>query len=414
MPESATASATRVRYRERQFLRAADLIADQDYHLTMRRRHNIGEHRWGIVHGLALTTQPDKQASASVIVLTSGMAVDGYGRELILHDPFTLPLESVFTGSATDPAGADVWLVYARVPETLPQPGRWDCGPGQNNRWREEAHLRLTEVGSLNAVVDPQHPSGLSAEDADFPSHRFPPDDPAKEWPVFLGRIRQISTGEYEIDDVLKDKRPYAALVGELLTAASGQARIQVGSESASDLRRFAVSLADSSGEWADTLAIDTGKKTTVRGDTIIGGDHSCLFTAGRIDFEPLAAPPAAAAPWQIYRVEVEKDGKTHQQLRFEIGHPGKKGDPANFQLAIGVKTDDVFNACLIVKADCSVTIPKDAKLVMNSGRIIEGPIQPGRIPPAPTRRGAVPGGSGGRCRPHAAPRPACGTGTAD
>lgn len=378
MSESA-AVVTRVRYRERQFLRAADLVADQNYHMAMRRRHNIGGHRRGIVRGLALVKQPGQPASADAIVLNPGMAVDGYGRELIIHDEFTLPLESVFTGTAAGPVAADVWLVYARVAEALPQPGRRDCGPGQNNRWREEAHLRLTEVSSLNDEIDPNRPRGLSEDDAEFSPHQFPPDDPAKEWPVFLGRIKQIANGKYEIDADLNGKRPYAALVGELLTAASGQAQLQIGSESASDLRRFAVSLADSTGEWTDKLAIDLNKKTTVRGDTIVGGT---LFAEGQIQFEPLASPPAAAAPWQIYRVTVEKDGKKHQQLRFEIGHPGKKDDPTQYQLAIGVKTGGDFKACLIVDADCTVRIPAGATLVMESGRIIEGPIQPDATDP--------------------------------
>ena len=44
----------RVNYFDRQFLRTQDFVDEQAYHIAMRRRHNIAQHRWGIVAGLQL------------------------------------------------------------------------------------------------------------------------------------------------------------------------------------------------------------------------------------------------------------------------------------------------------------------------------------------------------------------------
>src|SRR5262245_27117170 len=73
-----TAAVERVRYREHALLTAADLQAEQQYRIAMRRRHDIGLHVWGIVEGLGLAVQQGE------LVVEPGAAVDGYGRELIV------------------------------------------------------------------------------------------------------------------------------------------------------------------------------------------------------------------------------------------------------------------------------------------------------------------------------------------
>src|SRR6478672_8917738 len=93
--------ATRVYYFDRQFLRLAEFQDEQAYHIALRRRHNLSHHSWGIVTGLAIMKEGD------VLVLLPGLAVDGYGRELMLTDRITID-RSVF-----DRYGAnrlDVWL----------------------------------------------------------------------------------------------------------------------------------------------------------------------------------------------------------------------------------------------------------------------------------------------------------------
>lgn len=368
------AGAVRARYREGQLLRAADLAAEQAYLIAMRRRHNLGGHGWGIVRGLALEILPDGK-----VVLQPGMAVDGYGRELIVPAQVILPLADVFVDANGIPVAADAWLLYSRTAETTSQAGRWDCAPGQNNRWREDAVLRLVRRDSADAEIDPRHPIEVSEDDADFSPHEMPPDDPAREWPVYLGRVTRNAGGSspYAISP---NGRPYAALAGDAVIAPSAQAKMLIGGETAKDLRRFAVSALGADGKLTDRLVIDFEGKTSLYGNTAIISSSSSpskrLLAKGRIRFDPLAAPPAAAAPWQVYRVATEKDGKKLNQLRFEIAHPGKKDDPKLYQLVVGVRDGNVFKPCLVVQADCIVRIMEDA-ILDPQGRIIEGPIQP-------------------------------------
>src|SRR6185436_14669761 len=98
---------TRVRFRERQPLRATDLNSEQAYHLALRRWHNVAHHGWGIATGLALVSEG--------LLVQPGLAVDGYGRELIVPKPVSLPPEAFDDLETTSIA---VWLLYGRVPET--------------------------------------------------------------------------------------------------------------------------------------------------------------------------------------------------------------------------------------------------------------------------------------------------------
>jgi hypothetical protein len=388
-------SVTRVRYRERQRLRAADLNHEQAYRVAMRRRHNISHHTWGIAHGLKLVVE------AGDFFVQPGVAVDGYGRELIVPEPVSLPMtvcdEAMNIFDALQSEAIDVWLLYGRVAETPPQRGRWDCGPGRHSRWREEARLRLTPANT----IDPRQPVEVPEADLDFGPHEVPPDDPEREWPVYLGRITRPSTSP-DTGNINMANRPYVALIGETVTAPSGRARMQVGSEVAGGRRRFAVSLPDETGAFTDRIAIDRDGNTTVRGNTTLDGD---LIIAGAetrpvqngspsrfcgcdgdgdesteekqawgVAFDPMDAPPEEAAPWQIYHTVVSKDDVPIHQLRLEIGHPGDEGDPAKHRLASGSWSDDAnrFQPCLTVAADCTVTIRGNVQV---EGKLSEGPI---------------------------------------
>src|SRR4029450_10724774 len=98
---SAEATA-RVQYFDRQYLRTQDFVAEQAYHLAMRRRHNIGHHTWGIVTGLELVSD------ASGLYVRPGFAIDGYGRELILPDRVAIDGQVFLDKGAV----LDVALVY--------------------------------------------------------------------------------------------------------------------------------------------------------------------------------------------------------------------------------------------------------------------------------------------------------------
>jgi len=81
----------RLNYYEGEFLGAVDFEAEQEYHRDMRRRHNVGQHTWGIVAGLELAQVPNGNPDNEVdIFLMPGMAVDGFGREIVVLSKFQL------------------------------------------------------------------------------------------------------------------------------------------------------------------------------------------------------------------------------------------------------------------------------------------------------------------------------------
>lgn len=364
------AGAQRPRFRERQVLRVADLEAEQSYLVAARRRHNIGWHGWGIVQGLEIVNTPE-------LVVQPGIAVDGYGRELIVSAPVTIPRDA-FTELADE--ALDVWLVYGLTPVDVPQRGSYACGPGRNSRTRLQPRLRFTSAPKNERRLPIEVPRQLfevPSEDLPFLPHRMPPDDPAREWPIYLGTIRKA----YDPNS----PRPFATLTGELVTAPSGRARMQVGSELKSDTRRFAVSMRDTSGEFRERLAIDRDGNTFIRNNTTI--THAVDDTAanrvhlrtttegkkGMVDLRAPLATPAVASPWQIYRTSVKEAKRTLQQLRVEIGHPGDKGDPKQFQFAVGTRKGTVFFPCFSLSADCTLTILGDVKVK----QLVEGTIEP-------------------------------------
>jgi hypothetical protein len=76
----------RVNFFAGQVLTVADLQAEQSYLRERAQRHNRLLHGWGVVSGLRVST-----GKGSVRVET-GMALDGFGREIHVDQPASLPL----------------------------------------------------------------------------------------------------------------------------------------------------------------------------------------------------------------------------------------------------------------------------------------------------------------------------------
>ena len=103
-------SITRVDYRERQRLSAADLRREQNYRLGLIGRHLLAAHRFGVVRGLRII-----EPSPGVSTLTPGIAVDGYGRVIVVPRRIEVPLAGM------PPAGCSfVMLYYCEEPEQVP------------------------------------------------------------------------------------------------------------------------------------------------------------------------------------------------------------------------------------------------------------------------------------------------------
>lgn len=344
-------SSVRVRYRERMTLGSDDLLDEQAYQIAMRRRHLIAGHRWGIVGGLALTPL------AGGLRLAPGLAVDRYGRELIVAEAVTVAsgeLEAAFTPDSV-PAQLDAWLTYARALEPA-------GAAGEPDRWREGCALLLTPAAQAG------DPATAEPADTDYGPHLAPPDDPREQALVFLGRV-----GTGRADDATPALRQPIALVGEAVISPGGRApassaagdwvAMQVGAERARDPRRFAVSLPDGAGRIADQLVIDRRGNLAANANVTAGQGLS----ARGCGFGP-APQPAQAAPWRIYRPAASAKGRRGGMLHIELPHPGQDGDPASYRLVLAGAGQT--GPCLSVRADGTVIVHGD--LQVKQGQLIE------------------------------------------
>ena len=362
----------RVRYREQQRLSTTDLNIDQTYHTDMARRHLVGLHGWGIVCGLVLS-EDNKN-----LTISAGKAVDGYGRWLIVPQKWIVETKFLTGEAFPEENGSrriDVWLRYARIPETPNLPEKQIHRPQAHRRWREVAHVRLT-----NAVGEPPDPYDTPfvrdpscQHDAHLPLLDDP--DPNAKWPVYLGRVL-FSGGVLSVmEDV---KRPYISLRSERIVAPSGRAQMEIGSELAKDKRRFTVSLpGDAEGKWKDRFSIDSEGRISLLGPTTLNR-HTAHAKAVR--FAPLDSVPATSAPWQIYRTQVTVGDRTVNEWRLEIKPPAEEEDAANQKLQIGVWESGRFREKLTIQSDGTVNVLQD--MVVN-GQLTMSPVQPSFDDPA-------------------------------
>lgn len=122
----------RLNYYEGEFLGAADFEAEQEYHRDMRRRHNLGQHTWGIVTGLELAQGPtgamDGQTAVVDVYLQPGMAVDGFGREIVVLNQIQLTQEMFAAFYDPNPSANPKWMyVWIAYQQALLQPPSDAC-----------------------------------------------------------------------------------------------------------------------------------------------------------------------------------------------------------------------------------------------------------------------------------------------
>ncbi|MDX1413874.1 MAG: hypothetical protein R3293_06765 [Candidatus Promineifilaceae bacterium] len=356
----------RVRHREKQVVKAEDLTAEQGYHIGMRRRHLVGLHRWGIVGGLELSI-----TEAGRLQIASGLAVDGYGR--LLDVPQNWLVERAVLDREPFSSGTiDVWLLYARIPETPFLAEHRVQQRGEHRRWREMAHIRLQ---AATAELPDPYAAPIGADPCQpYGPHLEPPDDPADEWPVYLGRVNV--EGDLKIDQTAK--LPYVWLNTARVYPPTRQVELRTGGRSAADKHRFAISLHDENeNTWREQFTIDDGGATRFKACTTISPQEikpfvTALAQAARLEFKALPAVPENASPWSLYRVQYKEAGQTINELRCEIGLPEDAPNPAQYQFQLGIWEDGAFRPKLIVSADGTVTINGDI-----DGTISKSPIPP-------------------------------------
>lgn len=353
--------AMRVNYFDRQFLRLAEFRDEQAYHIALRRRHNLSHHSWGIVAGLAIVKEEP------VLVVQPGLAIDGYGRELMLADRFTID-RTVF-----DRYGAsrlDLWLEYelgsadANAPANICDP----LASGNQYRTIEQSHVVCERAAA--ADVDARSPRAVPADviSASVPDT---PDDPKQRWPVYLGRVSMKlgSTGDAELT-IEPSALAYVGLSAELIDHPANAARIELGHRwlepATADTRTIAGDTWTYQGEVGRAFAVFTpgtdpktalaptisvtNESTQIRGTTEVHGD---LVLDGTTLVFPSGVPESRVNPDAGPAIYCTTNGG--DELRIDLGDTAK----AARKLVIGVTKDGQFRSVLEIAMPTSGTAPQ-------------------------------------------------------
>jgi hypothetical protein len=151
----------RLKYFTHQFLREQDFVAEQKYHLDMRRSHNRLVHGWGVVEGLTVRKKNEHE-----IVIEPGVAIDREGREIILESPVTRDIANFERNSHTwvTIAYGEAWEEgdryasggiegYTRVTEA-PVIGEKRHEPTRDGQVVTLARVRINENGHVHEVFE--------------------------------------------------------------------------------------------------------------------------------------------------------------------------------------------------------------------------------------------------------------------
>jgi hypothetical protein len=340
--------ASRVNYFDRQYLRLAEMTDEQAYHLQLRRRHNLSHHGWGIVTGLDVALGSDKQPAVA-----PGLAVDGYGRELLVVD------RAVFGRDVFDRLGTnriDLWLEYGLALSAAPSTA------ADASSTEPRAAYRATEVAAIvpmpaKAAPDPTHPQSVPSLALE-PPLLDTPDDPTKKWPVYLGRIvMDLTTPATPTFTIDTSDRVYVGLNAELIDHPGNATRMELGRRPThDDTRAIGADTITYAGDATrdfglfvpktgtdplqPTLAVSQ-TATTIRGDTEIHGN--LVLDGASLQFpDPLTgAPPDTSGNPAIYRFS----DSTGDELRIDVG----SADTATRSCVIGLTKDGKFVPALVV-----------------------------------------------------------------
>jgi hypothetical protein len=381
---------SRVNYFDRQYLRVNEFTDEQLYQLALRRRHNVTLHSWGIVSGLDIAVE------SGALVVHPGIAIDGYGRELLLAGKQGIATQT-FDDLASD--RLDVWIVYAREDGGATPAGYGSCikgAAGSSYRANETPQI-LVELPASN-TVDPRRPPGVPDAVLNAP---VPPmsDDPKETWRVYLGRIFRLAADSFSIEG---SARSYVGLVGETVDHPANGARVEVGKQSpadvsrvvngttyvyqkSDDLRRFAVFVPDdlkasapqSTVNLAPRLEILQRGDIRLRGETVIEG--SLRIAGGALQFVDPAQFTADAAPQvpSIYRFQ---DGSGNDELRIDFG----SDNTLHKQFVIGFSSSDgSFTPCVKLEFTDATGAGQPAALLTVFGDLkIDGKLTGTYVPP--------------------------------
>lgn len=234
---------TRVDYRERQRLTVADLRHEQAYRLGLLGQHGIAHHRPGIVRGLRLARSP-----ADVCTLSPGVAVDGFGREIVVPRELDVDLPP------SQAAARYVLLHYCEDPQQWP-PGRAcadDPAPRVLQRALVTVALRF---------------DGPDAADESYARARAAGTDGLSPWPLLIVVDRDGKPRSF--DHALTT---YTGLRASIVRSPVDGSSLQIGSTGLTDFHHFLVSTRGDGAVPAKRLGIDRDGDLHVWGTLVISG----------------------------------------------------------------------------------------------------------------------------------------------
>lgn len=242
----------RLNYYEGEYLGAVDFTAEQEYHRDMRRRHNVGQHTWGIVAGLELAQVSNGGPNNEVdLYLMPGMAVDGFGREIVAlsktqltQDPFR-PYYDPTPGAAPKPMY--LWIAYD---QSLTRAAKDACRtPNQASAYgRVQESFRIavtsdptsppndplivdgTSMSTVPLATPPDPGEIVLPADGSVPFQEFADDDTTLNWFVGIGRVMWDPHNQVFVSmaqDSSVQGREYAGAVAESILAPGGTLTIQ-------------------------------------------------------------------------------------------------------------------------------------------------------------------------------------------
>lgn len=319
---------TRPHFQNGRLLRTSDFVAEQTYHLTAHRQHNTTGHLWGIATGLDIVLNDGQLA------VEPGTAIDGFGRDVILANARSLNLRN-FDIQGID--AVDVWVVYDR---------RRDPATGEGvDQLVDTASVELTAA----ADFDPRQPPGVDPVDLAGLAGRPPPDDPARRWPIYLGRVTRDVTHP-EIPPLIEpDRRPYIGLVGSAVQTPDGDPWLEytAGTHASVAIGRPIAAGADSPLMVSVDDGVEFNSRLTVDGELVLRGGSLALVPPDPV----YPGLPPVTPEWSLSHAE---DDVAHD-LRVAMP-PAGSGSVPN-RLVVGVWKDGSFTRCLSIDEDGTVII---------------------------------------------------------
>lgn len=341
----------RLHFFQFQYVGAEDLSAEQAYHRDMRRRHNLGPHTWGVVTGCQIVER-DREGDAPFvdIYVLPGIAVDGYGRDIIVLEAARVDPE-LFAAFATD-RHLELWIRYDELAARTATGGFAPCTDAEAySRIRETYRFAVgtinpthgdVAVGGKNAVpaaaAGPDDP--ILPADESIPYQDFPDAERQALWLVRLGTVHWDGTvrkfRKVASPGNLVEGRVYGGFVGGSLLAEGQTLRVAPRTAPAD------VDAADFAG-IEGRLRVD-GRIVAKKDVFLHGGKLSLQSVGGSDETRPLwlqrLAQPAGSG--SDLRIHIGDDA--NKDTRLTIGPGPLPTTVATEKVVLGVRGDDMVD----------------------------------------------------------------------